>query len=244
MAKTNVPLKVLELLKEVNLTQHQAGWDCHGTWVMYHKAAEKLAGYKKLKFDKPEIIHQNVSQKEVVLLVTGHCNGISEWSFGEATPSNNKNAYPYAMAEKRAKDRVILKLLGFHGDIYTDSEIDDQVQKQLREQAERNKTPPKEVNEQEIDPAPQTDQSPAQYSLEESQAAHSRLSSAIANSESIKYNSDAERGRIIYLQGIFRDNQHILKKMTDEHRTDIQKQFLNMETKLKQIFDKTQLGRS
>ena len=91
---------------------------------------------------------------------------------------------------------------------------------------------------------PQTDQSPAQYSLEESQAAHSRLSSAIANSESIKYNSDAEKGRIIYLQGIFRDNQHILKKMTDEHRTDIQKQFLNMETKLKQIFDKTQLGRS
>ena len=125
MAKTNVPLKVLELLKEVNLTQHQAGWDCHGTWVMYHKAAEKLAGYKKLKFDKPEIIHQNVSQKEVVLLVTGHCNGISEWSFGEATPSNNKNAYPYAMAEKRAIDRVILKLIGIHGYMYSEIEADD-----------------------------------------------------------------------------------------------------------------------
>ena len=52
-----------------------------------------------------------------------------------------------------------------------------------------------------------------------------------------------EKGRIIYLQGIFRDNQHILKKMTDEHRSDIQKQFVDMETKLKNIYDQTQLGR-
>ena len=73
MAKTNVPKKVLDLLAEVGLSTHQAGWDCHGTWVMYHKAAEKLAGYKKVKFDKPEIIHQDVGQKEVVMLVTGHC---------------------------------------------------------------------------------------------------------------------------------------------------------------------------
>lgn len=144
MAKTNVPKKVLDLLAEVGLSTNQAGWDCHGTWVMYHKAAEKLAGYKKVKFDKPEIIHQDVGQKEVVMLVTGHCGDITEWSFGEATPSNNKNAYPYAMAEKRAKDRVILKLLGFHGDVYTDTEIDDQLQQQLKRQAER-RTPPKEV---------------------------------------------------------------------------------------------------
>ena len=244
MAKTNVPLKVLELLKEVNLTQHQAGWDCHGTWVMYHKAAEKLAGYKKLKFDKPEIIHQNVSQKEVVLLVTGHCNGISEWSFGEATPSNNKNAYPYAMAEKRAKDRVILKLLGFHGDIYTDSEIDDQVQKQLREQAERNKTPPKEVKEQEIDPAPQTDQSPAQYSQEESKAALSRLSSSIAHAETIKYKDQPEGQRVIYLNKLFRDSATIISKMTKEHREEITNEFLAMEEKLGKIYRQTQLGRS
>ena len=151
MAKTNVPKKVLDLLAEVGLSTHQAGWDCHGTWVMYHKAAEKLAGYKKVKFDKPEIIHQDVGQKEVVMLVTGHCGDITEWSFGEATPSNNKNAYPYAMAEKRAKDRVILKLLGFHGDVYTDTEIDDQVQQQLKRQAERNieNTSEQEVKEQE-----------------------------------------------------------------------------------------------
>ena len=143
-------------------------------------------------------------------------------------------------AETSAIGRA-LSSLGLAGGEYASANEMDAV---VRKTKALEETPPKEVKEQEIDPAPQTDQSPAQYSLEESQAAHSRLSSAIANSESIKYNSDAERARIIYLQGIFRDNQHILKKMTDEHRTDIQKQFLDMETKLKQIFDKTQLGRS
>ena len=113
------------MLDQVGMTQKQAMWNCHGTWVMYHKSLEKLAAFKKLKFDKPELIHQDLTKKEVVLLVTGHCDGVSEWSYGEATPLNNKNAYPFAMAEKRAKDRVVLKLLGFHGDIYSDAELDD-----------------------------------------------------------------------------------------------------------------------
>jgi len=143
-------------------------------------------------------------------------------------------------AETSAIGRA-LSSLGLAGGEYASANEMDAV---VRKTDAIEKKPQTEVKKQEIDPAPQTGQSPAQYSLEESQAAHSRLSSAIANSESIKYNSDAEKGRIIYLQGIFRDNQHILKKMTDEHRTDIQKQFLDMETKLKQIFDKTQLGRS
>ena len=143
-------------------------------------------------------------------------------------------------AETSAIGRALASL-GLAGGEYASANEMDAV---VRKTDAIKEKPQTEVKKQEIDPAPQTDQSPAQYSLEESQAAHSRLSSAIANSESIKYNSDAERARIIYLQGIFRDNQHILKKMTDEHRTDIQKQFLNMETKLKQIFDKTQLGRS
>lgn len=143
-------------------------------------------------------------------------------------------------AETSAIGRALASL-GLAGGEYASANEMDAV---VRKTDAIKEKPQTEVKKQEIDPAPQTGQSPAQYSLEESQAAHSRLSSAIANSESIKYNSDAERARIIYLQGIFRDNQHILKKMTDEHRTDIQKQFLNMETKLKQIFDKTQLGRS
>jgi len=69
----------------------------------------------------------------------------TEWSFGEATPANNKNAYPFAMSEKRAKDRVILKLVGLHGDVYSDTEIDKQAQDDIKERATKEKKePPKE----------------------------------------------------------------------------------------------------
>ena len=143
-------------------------------------------------------------------------------------------------AETSAIGRA-LSSLGLAGGEYASANEMDAV---VRKTDAIKEKPQTEVKKQEIDPAPQTGQSPAQYSLEESQAAHARLSSAIANSERIKYNSDKEKGRIIYLQGIFRENQQVLKKMTDEHRSDIQKQFVDMETKLKNIYDQTQLGRS
>ncbi len=75
-------------------------------------------------------------------------------------------------------------------------------------------TPPIEVKKQEIDPAPQTDQSPAQYSQEESQAAFSRLSSSIAHAETIKYNDQPEGNRVIYLNDLFRKSTNIISKMT------------------------------
>ena len=125
MAKNNVPEKVIEVLKEIGLTPQQAGWDCHGTYVLLHKALEKVAAHRKIEFDEPRILTANVSAKEVVVLVTGRMGELSEWSIGEAAPYNNKNNYPFAMAEKRAKDRVILKLVGLHGDAYSQAEADE-----------------------------------------------------------------------------------------------------------------------
>ena len=125
MAKNDVPKKVIEVLKEIGLTPQQAGWDCHGTYVLLHKALEKVAAHRKVVFDAPQILIANVSAKEVVVLVTGRMGELSEWSIGEAAPYNNKNSYPFAMAEKRAKDRVILKLVGLHGDVYSEDEADE-----------------------------------------------------------------------------------------------------------------------
>jgi hypothetical protein len=56
---------------------------------------------------------------------------VSAWSFGEALinvnyrVSGRQAAYVYAMAEKRAVDRVILKLIGLHGLLYSEEEADD-----------------------------------------------------------------------------------------------------------------------
>lgn len=47
-------------------------------------------------------------------------------TFGEVSKSNNRNAYPIAMAEKRALSRAILKLAGFYtAGVFSEHEIDE-----------------------------------------------------------------------------------------------------------------------
>lgn len=124
MSKTNAPQKAIDLLRDVGMTPQEAMWNCHGTWVMLHKACEKIGAHLNISWEPPVIIEQE-SSKAVSMVVTGSRDGIKEWSMGEATPKNCKNAYPWAMAEKRGKDRVILKFAGLHGDMYSEEEADD-----------------------------------------------------------------------------------------------------------------------
>ena len=120
-----LPPKLLETLKTIDMTQEQATWDVHGTPVLLHKACEKIAAVHNIVFDAPVMIESDAGKKHAVMCVTGHMGDKTEWSIGEATPYNNKNNYPYAMAEKRAKDRVILKLIGLHGHVYSEAEADE-----------------------------------------------------------------------------------------------------------------------
>lgn len=101
-------------------------WEVHGTtWVVKHKALERIAAEKGITFDMPTVIEANASAGIAVVCVTGVMGERKEWSIGEASPKNNKNSYPYAMAEKRSKDRVILKLLNAHGALYSEAEADE-----------------------------------------------------------------------------------------------------------------------
>ena len=125
MARRQVPEKLLTVLKDIGLTERESIWDCHGTPVVLHKALEKIASFKRITFSEPTIIHSDPKEKICILNVSGSIGDRSEWSIGEATPYNNKNAYPYAMAENRAKDRVILKLIDVAGDVYSEEEADD-----------------------------------------------------------------------------------------------------------------------
>lgn len=111
------------ILRGYNLNPKEVLWDCHGTWCMYHRAIERVAADLGILFDPPQVLEANGASKCVALAVTGHYKDRAEWSIGEAAPGNNKNAYPYAMAEKRAKDRVVLKLIGLHGLVYSEDEM-------------------------------------------------------------------------------------------------------------------------
>ena len=128
MAKRLDPI-IEEVLSRYDIDPRRALWDCHGTWVIYHKYVELIGMKAGVILDTPRIIECSVEKKFVVILVEG-CLGKGEdapyaWSYGEAAPYNNKNAYPFAMAEKRAKDRVILKLVGLAGHVYTDQDVAD-----------------------------------------------------------------------------------------------------------------------
>jgi hypothetical protein len=123
MAKKLDPV-IVSVLKDHGFGP-EAAWDCHGTWVVYHRVLEQIAAKASITFDPPQVLEANGQAKSVALCVTGTLKDRSEWSVGEASPANNKNAYPYAMAEKRAKDRVILKLIGLHGLAYSEDEADD-----------------------------------------------------------------------------------------------------------------------
>lgn len=101
-------------------------WEVHGsTWVVKHKALERVAAEVGVVWDRPVMIETNAADGIASVCVFGTLGDRTEWSIGEASPKNNKNAYPYAMAEKRAKDRVILKLLASHGELYSEAEADE-----------------------------------------------------------------------------------------------------------------------
>lgn len=88
-----------------------------------HHCTERMAAKMGIRFLPPDIISS--APDNVVIIVKGRMADEEEvWSFGEAAPKNNKNAYPYAIAEKRAKGRVALKLLGLHGLLHDETEMD------------------------------------------------------------------------------------------------------------------------
>ena len=101
-------------------------WEVHGsTWVVKHKALERVAVEVGIVWLRPSVQVCDLANKIAVICAFGKLGDREEWSFGEASPANNKNSYPMAMAEKRARDRVILKLLVTHGALYSESEADE-----------------------------------------------------------------------------------------------------------------------
>ena len=55
----------------------------------------------------------------------GKCKIGQVETYGEVSKTNNRNAYPIAMAEKRALSRAILKLAGFYQlEVYGEDELE------------------------------------------------------------------------------------------------------------------------
>ena len=117
--------------KELNRLQfdpEQCLWDCHGTWVMYHRYVEIAGAKSGITYQLHDVEFNTANKIAVIKCVAEDSKGNSVTTYGEASPSNCRNAYTVAMAEKRAIDRAVLKLLGIHGFIYSEDEVDNKVE--------------------------------------------------------------------------------------------------------------------
>ena len=90
-------------------------------WIIKHNALEKVAAQDKITWTL-EVL--NFNPDVVVKCIATSGDRVIE-SLGESSTKNTMNQFPYAMAEKRAVDRCILKLLNAHAYIYSDAEADD-----------------------------------------------------------------------------------------------------------------------
>jgi hypothetical protein len=124
---TKLPREVSEFMERFKVASDEL-WEVRpgtGNYAIKHKALERVAAEQGIAFEPPTMLEFHAADKIAVLCVTGRLGDRVEWSIGEAAPYNNKNGFPFAMSEKRAKDRVILKLLNIHGALYSEAEADE-----------------------------------------------------------------------------------------------------------------------
>jgi hypothetical protein len=116
--------EILEFMSKHSIDNSEI-WEVHGnSWCIKHKALERAGAAAGIIWDRPAMIETNLAAGIVAICVFGKLGERVEWSIGEASPKNCKNSYSYAMAEKRGKDRCILKLLNTHGYLYSEAEFE------------------------------------------------------------------------------------------------------------------------
>ena len=116
---------VKDILNELKFNPSECLWEKHGATCMKHRYIEIAGQNKGVSIDSLDEVEKNSAEGVVAIKCTASLGKAKVITYGEATPKNNKNGYPYAMAEKRAVDRAILKLIGIHGFVYSDDEVDD-----------------------------------------------------------------------------------------------------------------------
>ncbi len=95
-----------------------------GAYAIKHKALERIAFQEKIELEEIYLECNDLDKKHAIVRARMRKNGRTVTSFGEAAPYNNRNAYPVAIAEKRAIDRCVLKHLQVHGEVYSEDEVD------------------------------------------------------------------------------------------------------------------------
>ena len=116
-------MNIKDLAKKYKL-EHEDFWKCHDNWILTHDACTKIGHKENISLDKIESIYQ--SETESKFLITMSKGETSITSVGEASKSNCTSRYLSCMAEKRGRDRCVLKLIkAYEWGIYSEEEAED-----------------------------------------------------------------------------------------------------------------------
>jgi len=138
---------VKDILQELKFNPSECLWEKHGATCMKHRYIEIAGQEKGVVIESLDEVEKNSAEGVVAIKCTASLGKLKVITYGEATPKNNKNGYPYAMAEKRAIDRAILKLIGIHGFVYSDDEVDDKFENVEVKKTETKEKPKKKIDD-------------------------------------------------------------------------------------------------
>lgn len=129
MTPTQKTDRLRELAGKYNLGKEDF-FKVHNSVIVTRTGVEKIASAANIQLAY-EVISMDLTNKLACVkcvATTVSNEGVvrTATSFGESAPYNTKNAYPVAMAEKRAKARAILQLTEFYQEgVYSEDEADD-----------------------------------------------------------------------------------------------------------------------
>ena len=121
-------MQIKELAKKYHLDPVTDFWElARGStkkWILTHDAVERIATIEGIIFHMPEI-STGEDNTNVAMVGLAELGDNKVWTTGEASSHNCKNPYFWAMAEKRLKDRLTLKLINaYEYGIYSEDEAD------------------------------------------------------------------------------------------------------------------------
>jgi hypothetical protein len=104
--------KLNDLYKKNGLTQDD--YFKHKFYTIITRSGiDKIQANNNIVIDY-DLLHNTNDNKCIIIKATATAGDKTIQTFGEASPQNTSNAYPVAMAEKRAMSRAVLKLTGFY----------------------------------------------------------------------------------------------------------------------------------
>ena len=130
-----IPQPIIKVAEKYNLKLPQNNKDMSGdfwcigkNYIIFHDALTKIAKLEGIIFHKPdvEILYNDNSFYGVAMMGEAEIDGYKIWTTADSTRDNTMAKYYFNMAEKRLRDRQVLKLLDLYEyGLYSDVEADD-----------------------------------------------------------------------------------------------------------------------